>query len=761
MSIDRDCRETIHACTALARDPSLHFHRPPTRYEEGHELAVELTGVFPAVSGTATLRLEKFLGGGFAGQVYRARLERLDLPEPVPGLAAGKRYAVKIVIPPSAFSVWFRNTVFWLAFQGPFSAQVSLDACRAGLLFQKVVRRAAGLRFGRETAVKDAYASFYDPGLRAYGEVTEWIEGRTWLLEADEAPWQRRRWREIPLEDTASAEFVATRRFMAGMVGMLHELGAPEFARQYEWWTMKSQPNVMHRTDLPESGPGGTLCAIDFRAGLALLPFLPMSPGDIKLILAGLFRRGTLVQFDRIEMAKLEAFVAAHADHFADLAPALAELGERDRAYRRSLPDVTHHGWRLLCDRALRSEVCGGLVEGYQAKDVVDSACAERLRGGGLRFLLFYLLGVLPFFGTFLRRLWGHAGYRRHLAAAFTSLDYLGRALRGHAARGCIGWLRKGAIGENHARTLTAHPSLYFLERFSVGLLPACVHRLLTDPAHVARRIREKWVFFRDFWNHEEVRERWFLDLLDEGEADGMLQPADKQAIARRVREPFIVKYLKCLAVHFATLPVTQVVSVTVGGVLAGWLLARGNSWPEATLAFGATFAFFQVFPISPGSLCRGGYVVWLMVRERNWRDYMVACPLSFAKYIGYLAFPLQMTTTYPALARFLAARWATRAVHVVPVFGEKGALLEHWAFDAFFNYPRVFAKWARPRLGLLLTIWAMLGISLAASIFVWCDLSLVGPHAADGINLIIVTVSVFVLPRTLFYPLLAKRRRR
>jgi hypothetical protein len=58
---------------------------------------------------------------------------------------------------------------------------------------------------------------------------------------------------------------------------------------------MKSQPNAMKRTDLPDAdGPADGLCAIDFRAGLALLPWLPMSPGDVKLIFDGIFKRGTL-----------------------------------------------------------------------------------------------------------------------------------------------------------------------------------------------------------------------------------------------------------------------------------------------------------------------------------------------------------------------------------------------------------------------------------------------------------------------------------
>mgnify|MGYP006971789518 FL=1 len=149
------------------------------------------------------------------------------------------------------------------------------------------------------------------------------------------------------------------------------------------------------------------------------------------------------------------------------------------------------------------------------------------------------------------------------------------------------------------------------------------------------------------------------------------------------------------------------------------------------------------------------------MIRERNWRDYLIACPLSFVKYIGYLAFPLQMTTTYPSLARFLAGRWATRAVHIIPVFGEKGALFEHWVFDAFFNLPRIFARWAKPRLSFLLTAWAALGISLAARTFQLFDVPLHGEDARYGINLIIATVCVFVLPRALFYPLLARKRNR
>jgi hypothetical protein len=46
-----------------------------------------------------------------------------------------------------------------------------------------------------------------------------------------------------------------------------------------------------------------------------------------------------------------------------------------------------------------------------------------------------------------------------------------------------------------------------------------------------------------------------------------------------------------------------------------------------------------------------------------------------------------------------MAGHWATEAVHVVPVFGERGALLEHKIFNLFYNWPltlrnRIQKRW-------------------------------------------------------------------
>ncbi|MCF7958940.1 MAG: hypothetical protein K9M57_10875, partial [Phycisphaerae bacterium] len=117
------------------------------------------------------------------------------------------------------------------------------------------------------------------------------------------------------------------------------------------------------------------------------------------------------------------------------------------------------------------------------------------------------------------------------------------------------------------------------------------------------------------------------------------------------------------------------------------WLLNKDtdpNAWAKGL----GIIALFQVVPLSPGSLCRGMYVLYLVIKERNFKDYNIAVFLGFFKYIGYLAFPIQMAYRYPVMARFMAGHWATEAVHIVPVFGEKGALLEHKIFGLFYNLP-------------------------------------------------------------------------
>ena len=204
-----------------------------------------------------------------------------------------------------------------------------------------------------------------------------------------------------------------------------------------------------------------------------------------------------------------------------------------------------------------------------------------------------------------------------------------------------------------------------------LSLLPAGLHKILTDWQHAKERLdfyllRPVRLYFKN-----ELREQWLRDMVAEGRDKHLLNDDDAAVILSQIKEPYIQKYLKSLAVHVCTLPVTQVVSLIVAIIY----VAMHPEMPRTqAYAIGiGIIALFQVVPISPGSLVRGLYVLYLVIRERNFKDYNIAVFLGFFKYIGYLAFPIQMTYRYPALARFMAGHWATEAVHVVPVFGETG----------------------------------------------------------------------------------------
>ncbi|MFW6146342.1 MAG: hypothetical protein ACOC7R_03315 [Planctomycetota bacterium] len=726
---ERTCRalEEAYAATGVVRPLRVEH------YDAGTELTYRVTGVVPAVEATVRLQIDKFVGGGFAGQVYRVTVLEID-GGPVAGLAVGRHYAMKILIPPSGGSVRFRNLIYWMGFQSPFSLQVNPDAARAGALWQKFIRRAASIEFGTERAVVDILATFVDERMGSCGEFSEWLEGRNWKFEVDDHLERRKQWTvgdPLQPERIGAPEYRAKKAFMARLVGLFHAVGAPELARQYEWWTCKSQPNVLKRLD-GEGDPQAGLTAVDFRAGLALLAYLPMSPGDIKLIYGGL-KRGSLVQFDRGDVDKLAAYVDHHGDAFDDMAAALVELRAREQAYRHSQIDVTHHHVHLLRPSLWRS-ISDAAVTGWRVRNFTDNATTDTLSRSRPKAVLFALLGfviglastikvvslltligalavmavpvlfgkdypdLVPLAGvavvTFavalvaggvaklLRKLWGRADLRRHYLGLLGP-GYLLRAARAHAIEGTIRWHRAGRIGAEQAERWDG--SLWrFAINLPLSILPAGLHRMCLDRRYAWERLTYIVTRPLKLYFDPAVRERWMQDMLVEGEKAGMITADEANAIRDRLGEPYIQKYLKSLAVHVCTLPVTQVVSVIIA--IASWNSAQ--TWGQNMTRAGAIIAAFQVIPISPGSLTRGLYALGMAIKDRSYTDYNIAVWMSFWKYIGYLAFPVQMANRYPTIARFMAGRWATGAVHAIPVFGEHGALAEHAVFDLFYNRP-------------------------------------------------------------------------
>jgi hypothetical protein len=680
---------SIDACKALERrfrDCRLQRPFQVGRYDAGDRIEYDVTPVGPAgETGRVELVVERFVGGGFAGQVYQVKIIESAgaLAETLP---AGGTFALKILVPPSGGARLFRNLLYAIGFQGPFQPQVNPSAARAGALWQKFIRRAAGIRIGDESCVNNVHGTFVDHRMGSCGEISDWIDGRTWHLEVDDRvdllkAW--RRGREVDESKLRSPEFRAKKTFMAAFVALLNEMGAHEFARQYEWSTWKSQPNCLKRT-ATEEDPAAGLTAVDFRAGLALLPFLPMSPGDFMLIGKGL-ARGSLVQFDRGDLKRLKAFVRRHAAEFADMQSLLVELERVEKIYRDSLIDVTHNHVRLLFSRSLWKQILESALIGWRVRGLADEEHVRSLRGRLIPNALFGLLGLVPILGPVVRKMWGRADYRAHYKSMLTSRGYLKRAVSGKMAERAIIWHRAGRITDTKA-VRVASLARSFMPHLAVSLFPVTIHKLLTDGGYLKERLYYIAIRPVRLYFDARMREEWLRDMVKDGQRKRIVSGEDAEVILSRLREPFIQKYLKSLAVHVCTVPVTQVVSVIVAAIyiLTHPELPRAQAWG---VGFGIV-ALFQVTPVSPGSLVRGLYVVCLAIRERDFKDYNIAIFLGFFKYIGYLAFPIQMTHRYPTLARFMAAHWATDAVHIVPVFGESGALLEHKVFTLFYNIP-------------------------------------------------------------------------
>ena len=364
-------------------------------------------------------------------------------------------------------------------------------------------------------------------------------------------------------------------------------------------------------------------------------------------------------------------------------------------------------------------------VTGWETRNIVDENCAKKLRGCKISTLLFFVIGLIPFLGRFIRRIWARPDWRKHYASILTSWGYFQRAIKAKIIEKVIIWHRAGRINAERAVKLVEQPCRY-LCHLPFSILPASLHRFLTDWQFFKGKLH--YIFLRPFklYFSSKLREQWLRDMVAEGKKKHILTDQDADTILLQLNEPYIQRYLISLVVHLLTLPITQIVSVIVAVVF--YLTHPDMPRGQAKLAVAGILILFQVIPISPGSFCRGLYTTVLALHDRNFKDYNIALFLSYFKYIGYLAFPIQMTYRYPALARFMASHWATEATHIVPVFGERGALLEHEVFCLFYNRPltirRRMRKRAQIRAAMKPRYWHLaLYAALGAGIFAIADL--------------------------------------
>jgi hypothetical protein len=424
------------------------------------------------------------------------------------------------------------------------------------------------------------------------------------------------------------------------------------------------------------------------------------------------------VQFDRGDISKLESFVLADPKNFADMRGMLNELKADEQIYRNSIPDVTQNNIRLFYDDKLWSQILAGSITGWKVRNIIDDQGEAKLRDKKSSAVMFLLLGLIPFLGTIFRRLWARADWRRHYMEMFTRWNYFRRAVNGKIIEKTIDWYRCGRISMGQALKIYDQPWRFFLHLPFLLLISAGLHRFLTDSAFRNEKLYA--IFIRPFklYFHASLREQWLRDMVAEGSKKHILTDSDANTILSQIKEPYIQKYLVSLVVHLLLMPTTHIVAIICAIVYVHMHpeLPRAEAWAIGV----GIVVLFQVIPISPGSIARGCYTVSLAIHDRSFKDYNIALFLSFFKYIGYLAFPIQMTYRYPALARFMAGHWATEIVHIVPVFGERGALLEHWVFCLFYNWPltirRRMTRRAQIRSAYPVRYWHAVGCVIAAA---------------------------------------------
>ncbi|MHC4122875.1 MAG: hypothetical protein ACYSSI_04815 [Planctomycetota bacterium] len=72
---------SIEVCKKLEKKiERYNLYRPKriSRYEEGTELCYEVEGIESGKDGRVYMTVERFVGGGFAGQVYKVRVTKIQ-----------------------------------------------------------------------------------------------------------------------------------------------------------------------------------------------------------------------------------------------------------------------------------------------------------------------------------------------------------------------------------------------------------------------------------------------------------------------------------------------------------------------------------------------------------------------------------------------------------------------------------------------------------------------------------------------------------
>jgi hypothetical protein len=631
--------------------------------------------------GWERFRVGESPGSGFAGQVYRAEPEgriRFD------GGGVVRPVAIKVLKPRSRLKRLFRDLLFQLSFQTSYAPRLREESLRSGLAWQALLRAAAGIELGARSAVARPLGYFWDASLASFAEVHEWVDGRRTHYEADDGlllRWLRRE------PDSTRSEIERKRTFMSALVNLCREIGATGLARQYEWYTLVSQANVLARRP-PEAGevvnPWSEFVAVDCRPGLAVPFFLPLSPAHLRIIRSG-FPNGNLAHFDEVDFGKLAAYLADHQGEFGSLAGLVPRLVEDDRRYRAGLPGLWGFTKRSFFSEEHWRAVKAAAIEDRRRLGHISPSWSWRLNFSPSWFLVFFLLDRLPVLGLPLMRLAFHERYREHLWKYLTSPDYFKNAWEAWRAADLLDWSLEGRVSPERCERLAGSFPIYLFDKALLDWLPAGIQRLFSD-AEARVCLARSW-FLRPFSLvvSGEEREKWLAEILQEQSARGFLGEDQAMRLAQQAAEPRMQGFLRDTGFMLALEAMAKLLYLA----LAAFGLATRNFLPFSLAAFS---------PVSPSGLVRTAYVLAQLLAGlpgilRKWDG-----KLLLARMIGLAAAPwrglgnlfalLEMFAYYSELSLLLGNVFISRMVATVPVLGGPGKLLEYWAFQAAYNFP-------------------------------------------------------------------------
>jgi hypothetical protein len=679
--------------------PELLYTSPRAGYLPGELIVVEVHGPDGFSLGRHSFTIDRTVGSGFAGHVYQASPHQaLRFPKscqvagsvvsqcpPQPDndcVIAPSSVAIKVLRPRSRWKTLLRDSLFWLCFQAPFAPRLREESVRSGLAWQILLGA-----FTAPGAVARPYGYYWDASLCSYVEIHEWVDGRAAYYSPDEYLLARLLDRPHPSEDS---EMARLKQFMDALTALCRRMGAAGLARQYEWYTLVSQANVLVRQTGSDSASEFT--AVDCRPGLAIPFFMPISPAHARIILHGL-RRGRLTHYDETDLGQLNKFLdtqPAAADEFAGL---VSRLQQDEDAYRGSLPDLWHTRTRLLRDAAFRARVRTALLGDWIRTGLASTETSVALACRPVVFFGLWLLSLIPVLGSFLLRLVANSRYRSHLGRLWSSPAYRRLALSAWRERDLPIWTADGRIPSGREVGLAKSTAAYQAEKYLFSWLPSTAHRFLIDPAARARSL-DGWVGqpIRLLTRHD-ARVAWLEGILQEQYEREMFPPEKAAALSSQVREPHMQGFIRDLG-FCAGLDIFSRV-VYLG--LAAYGLTSGNFIP---------LGLAVLAPIPPSGPLRVLYVLirlladlpaLLRIRQLPLENHpagrllmarLGALFIAPWRWIGNLFPLLEISTVYTRLSFVLVTYYAARAAGVIPIFGGQGKLLEYAVFQLCYNLP-------------------------------------------------------------------------